>query len=1082
MSATRNHSQSPRGDDGSESEYIQQDEDGDSEDMYIPQVGSTSETEISDPNVESEDAGTDNDKTPIASRTRGSRKTPIELSDSGDDVTSISSKKGEQDAASVPTDRGEAALSSDSDAPLLPLTRGKKRGLGAGLSIGKKRTRRPDPGLFPNVTRDPGTAGMDIYQGKALRLISSKHTPILNKWLAVRDTLSIKEVVALSTENLRASTTRFKPLSELPDLPGRKFTHQIKLVNLEITWDPQEGEDTQPRSRNTADELKDLERYRKHIKTWRITVCNSALPPAQQKYLRVFPEVKPVRTKTFASYEGHAKSRGKPPRPVPDKQKWVIRGGPLDISICPTEAEARKVADEICRLLAKIDIDENEFPNEVDLHFSGSSFQPSFNRALLELTALRVLRSDFDFRDFRWVFRHEYGYYSLCPSVVRSTAPKRKSGPQPLQYEIKVPIFCTNPTARFKGNWPHVQILDHTFTQESLDTLPDVPQWWGFRYNRPSRTKPGQKELLPMDSMMKLFNYMSWQLFGCVGSRDALNIAARNMVRGARESKVNSNHVGPFKGKLLFQFLPSQGIFGISPAVAETIHGTVPQFNTQLPVSALALALQSSFEVMEKSRDQLRMIEEAVVGIQELTLGKSILTAANYCKCGEDQAVRDVKMHFCMFCLRLMICSHLSWTPDGRLICLDHFKGGTPPPTTHLQRRVYEKSRHCDDELRNPLSFEHRMKIRDVLVKNYIIPEVGFEDAFDGKRSDNLQVKALAMSVDATFPIHKAEGVFYVHHFNNIRLTTEFANRLKGDDIPIVLPAASEAVATKSDGKYLDDIELAFDHYSMIRLLIPQSKERRIEAASKTDSSWWNRYRKMMVSGVYDNSAPIHQIYWRSFEDASSSWSDHDITRLAKICEEIENNPKINPKKLKLLRGRCRSSGKPDAPWLWIPTHMFQDHSWAYLNALFTSRFQTMDNRCDWANDHENESPETLFLACVVLWFLLDGGKDEILGLRMTVFRRHPLRFSIGRALCVEPGSIMRTGWKAKYVIFLYPPSSSSTNNMLRHPHSLSQYDDELRTITMESWMMNRGKWCCKYSGSFTHASSRLTAFQIGLM
>jgi hypothetical protein len=124
MCATRNLSQSPRGDDGSESEYIQQDEDGDSEDMYIPQVGSTSETEISDPNVESEDAGTDNDKTPIASRTRGNRKTTIELSDS-DDVTFISSKKGEQDAASVAPDRG-AALSSDSDAPLLPLTRNRK--------------------------------------------------------------------------------------------------------------------------------------------------------------------------------------------------------------------------------------------------------------------------------------------------------------------------------------------------------------------------------------------------------------------------------------------------------------------------------------------------------------------------------------------------------------------------------------------------------------------------------------------------------------------------------------------------------------------------------------------------------------------------------------------------------------------------------------------------------------------------------------------------------------------------------------------------------------------------------------------
>jgi hypothetical protein len=77
----------------------------------------------------------------------------------------------------------------------------------------------------------------------------------------------------------------------------------------------------------------------------------------------------------------------------------------------------------------------------------------------------------------------------------------------------------------------------------------------------------------------------------------------------------------------------------------------------------------------------------------------------------------------------------------------------------------------------------------------------------------------------------------------------------------------------------------------------------------------------------------------------------------------------------------------------------------------------------------------------VILFFSLDGGKDEILGLRMSIFVRHPLRFSIGRALSVEPGSIMMSGWTTK------------------HPDSLSQYNEQLRTITMETWMANRGKY-----------------------
>jgi hypothetical protein len=63
----------------------------------------------------------------------------------------------------------------------------------------------------------------------------------------------------------------------------------------------------------------------------------------------------------------------------------------------------------------------------------------------------------------------------------------------------------------------------------------------------------------------------------------------------------------------------------------------------------------------------------------------------------------------------------------------------------------------------------------------------------------------------------------------------------------------------------------------------------------------------------------------------------------------------------------------------------------------------------------------------------LDGGKDEILGLRMSIFVRHPLGFSIGRAMSVEPRSIMMSGWTTK------------------HPDSLSQYNEQLRTITMET-------------------------------
>jgi hypothetical protein len=78
MCATGNLSQSPNGDDGSESEYILQNEDKESEDMYIPQVVPPPEIKNPDSYVESKDAGAANDKTPTSSRKRSNKRIPYE--------------------------------------------------------------------------------------------------------------------------------------------------------------------------------------------------------------------------------------------------------------------------------------------------------------------------------------------------------------------------------------------------------------------------------------------------------------------------------------------------------------------------------------------------------------------------------------------------------------------------------------------------------------------------------------------------------------------------------------------------------------------------------------------------------------------------------------------------------------------------------------------------------------------------------------------------------------------------------------------------------------------------------------------
>ncbi|PZD22801.1 CsdB, Selenocysteine lyase, partial [Pyrenophora tritici-repentis] len=253
---------------------------------------------------------------------------------------------------------------------------------------------------------------------------------------------------------------------------------------------------------------------------------------------------------------------------------------------------------------------------------------------------------------------------------------------------------------------------------------------------------------------------------------------------------------------------------------------------------------------------------------------------------------------------------------------------------------------------------------------------------------------------------------------------------LKGDDIPLAIASAAHALESKTDGGFLPDIERMFDHYACIRMILPRGKDERRLIAARQPAEWWPSYLRMMRTGVYDGSEPISKQCWLTCSGQLSTWTK-DIPRLDKICREIESSPTLNSNGLKLPRAE-----KNGAPWLWDPEHMFENPSWDYLPNLFTKRMARIDQTCDWSNDHDDESNQTLFLTCVVLWFKLDGGKDEILGLRMTVFSRHALRFSIERALHVTPGSIMRSGWNAKYTA------------------SLSQYDDAQRTITMESWMM----------------------------
>jgi hypothetical protein len=901
-----------------------------------------------------------------------------------------------------------------------------------GLPKKKRRLLRDEHGnKFSSLQKNlrPPTLGQ-------LRITPSKQTSWTNKWLTAVPTLQVVEKVMPNP----IESVDITPLGKMPDIPGRHFKFSVECCDIEVNWDPQPGEEVSPNTFSTGEQLALMEQRRMIRKTWRIFVWNDALPEDTQKRLRLFPEFAPQHSKKYATWY-HCTRKKRPAKP-PLSESFIIRGGPLDTTICPTEAEVNKVAREACRLLDKYpgELEDRDFPDSIDLSNRNAISQDSEMRKTIELLSLLTLGS-FDFQRLRFVFYYHSkaapGEYCLRPTPNVMTVSCTGSR----MHKLFLPVFVLETqkvrgtaTARSKP-WPFIDIPDNFLTEKAIQELPDVPSWWGIRHQSPSGIKTGTKLNISAASVTKLADYLCYATFGCFSTLQDLNTVARDLVGVADYSFRNKSMAyGPFRGHPLF-FSGSRGMMA-STEVRKTISGAIPDIWVELPKVARAFIMQNAYETFVKTHgDILKTLEELFVSTDEIILGIASRGKDAYCRCQDDD-MRQNTAHYCMFCHRLVLCSKLTMIEDGRTVCIRHLKYGVPTDKSSIIQRVSEKS-NKPERSHGTLELHHRHAIRDTLItQQWLLGGEEYQDGYDGTHMDVRRLSPLRVSIDAVFPLCRVGDKWFIHHAENVVLTCEYLNRFKGDDLPMILAAASDAVKSKAPNKYLPDIEQTFDQLFRIRTLIPRGVLDRVALGPKLPNSWWSSFESMMKSGVWNEIEPMCNFRLMQFHvPPNSLWDKDTVQRLAAICAQIEKSSFYNPNNLTI---RVGSDG---APWLWNPDHMFHDHSWALLNRIFAHRFWRLDKDCDWTNDHDSESSQTLFLTCIILWFILDGGKDEILGVRMTIFTRHSLRFSIGRALHVDPGSVMRTGWDNPY------------------PESLAQFDPALRTITMEAWCMNRGKW-----------------------
>ncbi|KAH0276805.1 hypothetical protein KCU91_g3627, partial [Aureobasidium melanogenum] len=274
------------------------------------------------------------------------------------------------------------------------------------------------------------------------------------------------------------------------------------------------------------------------------------------------------------------------------------------------------------------------------------------------------------------------------------------------------------------------------------------------------------------------------------------------------------------------------------------------------------------------------------------------------------------------------------------------------------------------------------------------------------KRSAKGISHPLNCSVEAVYPFCLVDGVVYLHHPANVVLASWGVNRLHGMYPVFVLPWCRLAIANIEREQTGEPRDLAFwvsfrnamDCAMVINLLTPHLRAKRFKQKLSTEQ--YHELLEMWKTGRPSKKAQKAKFHpFININTQFKRWTREDIRRLEKLIGDFE---KKHP-------GRHIPRSKSGAPWLFDPDHMPEDWSWDDVFNFFNLKYHRAKHMCN-AENETKESPDNFLMACVI-WYLKTGGKDEFFGCFLTIYTRHPFVVSVGRASDVLPGSRMATGF-----------------------------------------------------------------------
>lgn len=742
-----------------------------------------------------------------------------------------------------------------------------------------------------------------------------------------------------------------------------------------------------------------------------------------------------------------------------DGMECRFRSELIGVKLCPTKAEAERVAVHFCQFLDRLPI-----PIHSTMYWDPrSQFLKGITTLIKVLTiaTLAMTHPNQDWSD------HQTGQEHFQRNVLLYGPHHKKSGSKPSAQEpavsssfnawtdtekqgdsvatkvmIAVTLHQIRPDIQIPDLTPHQLVigLGHRGHVSTDILLPEeVP-----------------KDLIPKyEQADKIIRQVQCDMYGVIGTLEEITaqrdrILHRFVRSDAEMSGKGSNRgsrYGPYGQRRFYRlgFSRKTILIAASRAVDATVKGKMPTiYLRSFSKTHLSYVLERMTRALYSGANIIQVFQMGHLVADYMNAG--IMTSdeikATYCRC-KDDAERKSTNHVCQECFEPAGCMTMTVNDQDLWICDEcHARGDAIgefrpefKPGDDVEFRVM-RTLGCDQTIsmaeRKPLAQD----IMAHLKSEYLQPDGKWTDIWIDAARPETSIPGVntpfIASLEGILPMAVIDGkVVYHGHPLQCAITAVYLNRLKRQHIPAFVGLLGLS-QPRPDGSLYDQDQLVdeFDHLCIVENNFKwSSKKARTsldkELVEKLNASWKRPVADPLKDDIFLEIRTDFAVLKVPRFQQYNWWKPRNKENMAHIIEQAETTYNFTIPR-----------GEDGAPWPFIKHHMPTNWSWVRLWNFWSGKLWRMEFKCN-SKDETVDDTERLFLECSIQ-YIKRKGKDDFLKLGITVFHKHALLASIGHKV---HGQQMITGFRKS------------------NPTSLDDWDEEKSNILFETQSSNMAKW-----------------------